>query len=148
MGNLLVMSSSFRASQSTLAFATKMGWKPSATIFHFWILQVTSQDKGPMATSARWSRMTGFLASQVSLDGLYDRETPNWQPGNHTGYSSSHGSKPITETGQGTVFLLQSTRLLSFPRNDCPLFYRSLLPTHLQHVAVPLTCWVDVWRPS
>ena len=35
MGNFFVMSSSFRASQSTLALATRIGWKPSAWIFHF-----------------------------------------------------------------------------------------------------------------
>ena len=71
MGNFLVMSSSFRASQSTLAFATRIGWKPSALIFHFWILQVTSREREPIAASARLkmygSRTTGFLASQVSF---------------------------------------------------------------------------------
>ena len=43
MGNFFVMSSSSMASQSTLAFATKIGWKPSALMFHFWIRQVTSR---------------------------------------------------------------------------------------------------------
>ena len=38
MGNFFVMSSSsIMASQSTLAFATRIGWKPSALMFHFWI---------------------------------------------------------------------------------------------------------------
>ena len=41
------------------------------------------------------------------------------------------GSKPLTETCQETVFLLRFTRLLFFPSwNDCPLFCRSLSPTH------------------
>ena len=32
--------------QST-AFATKIGWKPSALMFHFWIRQVTSRAREP-----------------------------------------------------------------------------------------------------
>ena len=39
MGNFFVMSSSSMASQSTLALATRIGWKPSALMFHFWIRQ-------------------------------------------------------------------------------------------------------------
>ena len=51
MGNFFVMSSSSMASQSTLAFATKIGWKPSALMFHFWIRQVTSRAREPLAAS-------------------------------------------------------------------------------------------------
>ena len=58
MGNFFVMSSSSMASQSTLAFATKMGWKPSALIFHFWIRHVTSRAREPLAASFR-SKMCG-----------------------------------------------------------------------------------------
>ena len=53
MGNFFVMSSSSMASQSTLAFATKIGWKPSALMFHFWIRQVTSRAREPLAASFR-----------------------------------------------------------------------------------------------
>ena len=71
MGNFFVMSSSSMASQSTLAFATKMGWKPSALIFHFWIRQVTSRAREPLAASFRskmcGSRTIGFFARQVTL---------------------------------------------------------------------------------
>ena len=53
MGNFFVMSSSSMASQSTLAFATKIGWKPSALMFHFWIRQVTCPAREPLAASFR-----------------------------------------------------------------------------------------------
>ena len=68
MGNFFVMSSSSMASQSTLAFATKMGWKPYALMFHFWIRQVTSRAREPLAASFRskmcGSRTIGFFARQ------------------------------------------------------------------------------------
>ena len=71
MGNFFVMSSSSMASQSTLAFATKIGWKPSALMFHFWIRQVTSRAREPLAASFRsktcGSRTIGFFARQVTL---------------------------------------------------------------------------------
>ena len=53
MGNFFVMSSSSMASQSTLALATRIGWNPSALMFHFWIRQVTSRAREPLAASLR-----------------------------------------------------------------------------------------------
>ena len=70
MGNFFVMSSSM-ASQSTLALATRIGWKPSALMFHFWIRQVTSRAREPLAASLRskmcGSRTIGLLARQVTF---------------------------------------------------------------------------------
>ena len=49
-----------------------IGWKPSALMFHFWIRQVTSRAREPLAASFRskmmcGSRTIGFLARQVTL---------------------------------------------------------------------------------
>ena len=71
MGNFFVMSSSSMASQSTLALATRIGWKPSALMFHFCIRQLTSRACEPLAASLRskmcGSRTIGFLARHVTF---------------------------------------------------------------------------------
>ena len=83
------------ASQSSLAFATKIGWKPSALMFHFWIRQVTSRAREPLAASFR-SKMCGspyywFLCKTshiTCLNGFNDRGTPAGRGTRHTECSS------------------------------------------------------------
>ena len=99
------------------------------------------------------------------LDGLYDRETPTgrepYELDDRQGLTASSAMQQKKKIWQGTIRGYSSCswiqtnhwnpprhRLSSsvyqtsvlFLRDDCPLFCRSLLPTHLQHVAVPLTC--------
>ena len=93
MGNFFVMSSSSMASQSTLAFATKIGWKPSALMFHFWIRQVTSRAREPLAASFRskmcGSRTIGFLdKSHYVSEWLQRPRDPSWQGTRHGECSS------------------------------------------------------------
>ena len=71
MGNFFVMSSSSMASQSTLAFTTRTGWKPSALMFHFWILAASFRSK------MCGSRTIGFLFTLKSFSTHRDRCKPS-----------------------------------------------------------------------
>ena len=87
MGNFFVMSSSSMASQSTLAFATRIGWKPSALLFHFWIRQVTSRAREPLAASFR-SKISWPDKSHYASEWLQRPRDPSWQGTRHRECSS------------------------------------------------------------
>ena len=94
MGNFCVMSSSSMASQSTLAFATKIGWKPSALMFHFWIRQDFSGPRAPgsfLPVKDVWIPYYWFLCKTshiTCLNGFNDRRDPSWQGTRHKECSS------------------------------------------------------------
>ena len=106
MGNFLVMASSFRASQSTLALATRIGWKPSALIDIPFLNLAGNLPRKRAHSSFRtvenvW--ITNYrILSQPSLisllNGLYDRGTPAGREPDIEDIHHIDGSKPITET--------------------------------------------------
>ena len=104
MGNFFVMSSSSMASQSTLAFATKIGWKPSALMFHFWIRQVTSRAREPpgsfLPVKDVWIPYYWFLCQTshiTCLNGFNDRGTPAGREPDIKNVHHIDGSKPFLE---------------------------------------------------
>ena len=121
MGNFFVMSSSSMASQSTLAFATKRGWKPSALMFHFWIRHVTS--RGPRAPGSFfpvkdvWVPYYRFLrqTSRITcLNGFNDRGAPAGREPDIKNVHHIDGSKPFLEVCE-QAFLFGFPRLFPLP---------------------------------
>ena len=121
MGNFFVMSSSSMASQSTLAFATKIGWKPSALMFHFWIRP--GDLSGPRAPGSFlpvkdvWISYYWFLrqTSHITrLNGFNDRGTPAGREPDIENVHHIDGSKPFLEACK-QPFLFGFPRLFPSP---------------------------------
>ena len=95
MGNFFVMSSSSMASQSTLALATRIGWNPSALMFHFWIRQVTSRARRYVdhELSASWPDKSHFASEWPQLP----RDPAGWEP-NIENVHHIDGSEPVLKT--------------------------------------------------